>query len=284
MKRILTALACAFAFAMACNAQMTAARMMAYGGAERAPEGFVITFTSGTTPSSISLHSSYAGPKTAALALYDSGDGVWTSYTSRTIPVKGNYVAFKGDWRNSAGTYAYMFKSTLADAAYTCRFSGAFTVYPTHQEAYREMFRDCSRVTDIADNPIPNLSGAPASYMFSYACSGMSSVTALPANFMNTSGLTGAPASSMFNNACNGMTSVTNAYVFQLSPNITFTPENVVSLNALTAAFINMPKFTGSVMWGDQNLFTAFTPTEDVNTINGSPLIQGYTEAGANWK
>ena len=33
MKRILTALACAFAFAMACNAQMTAARMMAYVGA-----------------------------------------------------------------------------------------------------------------------------------------------------------------------------------------------------------------------------------------------------------
>ena len=30
MKRILTALACAFAFAMACNAQMTAARMMAF--------------------------------------------------------------------------------------------------------------------------------------------------------------------------------------------------------------------------------------------------------------
>lgn len=33
MKRILTALACSCAFAMACNAQMTAARMMAFGGA-----------------------------------------------------------------------------------------------------------------------------------------------------------------------------------------------------------------------------------------------------------
>lgn len=37
MKRILTALACSCAFAMACNAQMRAARMMAFGGGWKNP-------------------------------------------------------------------------------------------------------------------------------------------------------------------------------------------------------------------------------------------------------
>lgn len=37
MKRILTALACAFAFAMACNAQMTAAQKLAFGGGWKNP-------------------------------------------------------------------------------------------------------------------------------------------------------------------------------------------------------------------------------------------------------
>ena len=112
----------------------------------------------------------------------------------------------------------------------------------------------------------------------------MYSVTSLPENFINTSGLTGAPAANMFRYTCFRMSSVTNAYVFLMSPNITFTAENVASSGALTYAFSFMTKFTGSVMWGDQNLFTAFAPTSDVNTIVNSPLIQGYTEAGANWK
>jgi hypothetical protein len=204
------------------------------------PKPFTITFA-GTPPSNIVLHADYAGPKTASLALYDSGDGVWHEYSSKTIPVSGGYVAFKGDWRTSAGTYNSMFYNALADTQYTCTFSGSFTNYPTHARAYRQMFYGCTRVTAIVDNPIPLLSGlpatemfretyynmsgvtslpegfmdtsgltgAPARGMFEYACYGMSKVTALPEGFMNTSGLTGAPAVNMFRNACNDMSGVT---------------------------------------------------------------------------
>ena len=176
-------------------------------------EGFRVTFLTGATPTNIVLHASYAEPAVAASALYDSGDGNWTAYTSRTIPVVGDYVAFKGDWRNAAGGYAYMFGVTFQSAAYTCKFNGALENTPSaFGSCYREIFRDCTAVVSIEDNPLPILTGAPATYMFYTACYNMSGVTgALPTGFLDTSGLTGAPAVSMFHRACYNMSGVTGA-------------------------------------------------------------------------
>lgn len=277
------------------------------------PKPFTITFA-GTPPANIVLHAAYAGPKTASLALYDSGDGVWHEYSSKTIPVSGGYVAFKGDWRTSAGTYNSMFHNALADTQYTCTFSGSFTEYPTHASAYRRMFYGCTRVTAIVDNPIPLLSGlpatdmfketyynmsgvtslpegfmdtsgltgAPAGSMFYYACSGMSSVTALPEGFMNTSGLTGAPVAGMFTRACTGMSSVTNAYVFTFSSNITFTAANV---NTVTRGWNNMSNWKGQVLWGT-NVLALAIPIPDVanSAFAGCVNMPNYEVIHANWK
>ena len=172
---------------------------------------FRVTYLTGTTPTNIVLHADYAGPKTAALALYDAGDGVWTAYTSRTIPVVGSYVAFKGDWRTAGGIYSYMFKSTFQSAAYTCKFSGTLPERPsTYASAYYAVFQDCTAVTSIEDNPMPKLVGGAGTYMYYLACAGMTGVTSpLPAGFMDTSGLTGPPQAYMFGRACDSMTGVT---------------------------------------------------------------------------
>ena len=92
------------------------------------------------------------------------------------------------------------------------------------------------------------LTGAPAASMFHYACDGMSGVTgALPTGFLDTSGLTGAPASDMFRAACYGMSGVTNAYNFQFGAGITFTANKV---STLSHGVRGMSKWTGQVMWG----------------------------------
>ncbi len=172
---------------------------------------FRVTFLTGTFPETISLGASYDGPADPSLALYDAGDGNWVEYTGKTITRLGDYIAFKGDWRTSDGIYAHMFNSTFQSNAYTCKFSGALEHTPTtFVGCYREVFRNCTAVTLIEDNPLPILTGAPAVDMFRQAFHGMSSVTSLPEGFMDTRGLEGAPATRMFREACRGMSSVTN--------------------------------------------------------------------------
>jgi hypothetical protein len=105
-----------------------------------------------------------------------------------------------------------MFKSALAGAAYTCEFTGTLDYAATAVEAYRAIFRDCTKVTQIRTNPFQPIRGSPAANMFDSACYGMSGVTgSLPAGFLNTSGLTGSPAANMFYFACNGMSGVTGS-------------------------------------------------------------------------
>jgi hypothetical protein len=175
---------------------------------------FTVSFVTGTPPTNIVLHADYTGPATPAQALYDAGDGVWRAYTANNITMRGDrrYLKLRGDWRTAAGTYKGMFKSALAGAAYTCEFTGTLDYAATAASAYREIFRDCTKVTQIRDNPFQPIRGSPAASMFNSACSGMSGVTgSLPAGFMNTSGLTGSPAASMFANACIGMSGVTGS-------------------------------------------------------------------------
>jgi len=186
---------------------------------------FRVTFLTGTIPANIVLHADYTGPATAALALYDSGDGVWHEYTSKTIPVVGSYVAFKGDWRTAAGTYDSMFRSTFQSTNYTARMSGQLTQKPSaNANAYMRLFQDCTAITEIQDNPMPLLTGAPGTYMFYATCYSMSGVTNLPAGFMDTSGLEGTPASFMFAHACRDMSKVTSL------------PEGFLDTSGLTGA------------------------------------------------
>jgi len=218
---------------------------------------FRVTYLTGVTPANLVLNASYAGPGTAANALYDSGNGVWTAYTSRTIPVVGSYVAFKGDWRTAAGTYAYMFRASFQSAAYTCKFSGALLHKPTtFYECYASIFQDCTAVTAIEDNPIPILTGAAVNLMYALAFWGMSGVTgALPTGFMDTSGLTGA-AADMFNSTCYGMSGVTTLPAgFMNTSGMTGAPRvwmfyyacyNMSGVTTLPAGFLDMSGMTGA--------------------------------------
>ena len=86
---------------------------------------FTILFATGTPPANLVLGvgNTYAGPaSTSATAEYDSGDGVWRTYTSNTIAMNGNYISFRGDWRDAAGTYQNIFYNSLTGGGYTCEF------------------------------------------------------------------------------------------------------------------------------------------------------------------
>jgi len=227
---------------------------------------FRVTFLTGTIPTNIVLHADYTGPATAANALYDSGDGVWTAYTSKNIPVVGSYVAFAGDWRTAAGTYANMFHSTFQSAAYTARMSGMLTQKPSaNASAYVYLFTDCTAITQIQDNPMPLLTGTPAGGMFGFACQNMSGVTgALPDGFMDTSGLTGAPAASMFYKACYGMSKVTSL------------PDGFMDTSGLTGApAASMFQYACKNMTGVTSLPDGFM---DISGLTGAPaasMLQG---------
>ena len=278
------------------------------------PEGFVITFSAPPESIKLGVSAAYAGPADPAKALYDSGDGVWRSYTGNTIPVVGEYVAFKGDWRTASGTYQNMFYGTFKNTPYSCSFSGSFEHAATANSAYNSMFRDCNKVVAIHDNPLPpiigtptlymfagiclgmsgvtslpegfmdtsGLTGAPAVSMFNNAYNGMSGVTALPANFLNTSGLTGAPAANMFSYACLGMSGVTNAHDFVLGAGMALDSTNVL---ALTSAFAGMSSWPGQAYWGTNVLTVAIpVPESDINTFKNCTSMAGYADIHANWK
>jgi hypothetical protein len=170
------------------------------------------TFEYSNHPTSITLNASYVAPADTNAALYDSGDGVWRPFTSRTIPVvaSNKYVAFKGDWRRSSSAYFAMFSSAFTLTNARCRTSGRFAYAPTNNaSAYREVFNGCTRITSFDDNPFQPITGSPAVNMFYQAFRNMSGLTNLPDGFMNTSALTGPPASSMFYGTCEGVSGVT---------------------------------------------------------------------------
>jgi hypothetical protein len=171
------------------------------------------TFEYANHPTSITLNSVYSAPANSNAALYDSGDGVWRPFTSRTIPVlaSSNYVSFKGDWRRSNGTYYYMFESAFTVTNSRCRTSGRLAYAPTNNaNAYAGVFSGCTRITSFDDNPFQTITGSPGASMFYVVCYGMTGLTNLPAGFMNTSGLTGAPAASMFYQSFQNVSGVKN--------------------------------------------------------------------------
>jgi hypothetical protein len=275
------------------------------------------TFEFSNHPTSITLSVNYSAPANTNAALYDSGDGVWRTFTSRVIPIlaSSNYVAFKGDWRKSGGVYSYMFSTVFFPTNARCRSSGRLAYAPTNNaNAYYAVFDTCTRITSFDDNPFQPITGSPGTNMFQYAFRNMNGVTNLPAGFLNTSGLTGAPAANMFNSACNGMSGVTNlpsgfldtsgltgapaanmldrslngmsgliAGDFNLSSNITFATNNIAS--SMPSAFAGMTKWTGTVYWGASRIYDAITnPASDANVFLNSTNVPGYTTMGANWK
>jgi hypothetical protein len=226
------------------------------------------TFESASHPTSITLHANYSAPANTNAALYDSGDGVWRSFTSRTIPVlaSSNYVSFKGDWRRSDGTYYSMFDGALTVTDARCRTSGRFAYAPTNNaSAYRAVFAGCTRITSFDDNPFQPITGSPGLQMFYYAFNSMTSLTNLPNGFLDTSALTGAPAANMF------------AYSFQYVFGVKRLPSGFMDTSGLTGApAANMFVFACDSMGGVTNLPSGFMATSG---LTGAPAASMFAYA-----
>jgi hypothetical protein len=226
------------------------------------------TFESASHPTSVVLGANYVAPANTNAALYDSGDGVWRSFTSRTIPiVAGNkYVSFKGDWRRSDGTYYSMFDGAFTVTDARCRTSGRLAYAPTNNaNAYRAIFSGCSRITSFDDNPFQPITGSPGLQMFYYACYSMTSLTNLPTGFMDTSALTGAPAANMFSFTCETMFGVKNL------------PAGFMNTSGLTGAPASgMFRSACDSMSGVTNLPAGFM---DTSGLTGSPAANMFAYA-----
>jgi hypothetical protein len=243
------------------------------------------TFEYTNHPTSITLGINYVAPANTNEALYDSGDGVWRSFTSRAIPVlaSSNYVAFKGDWRRSSGTYLSMFQVALITTNARCRISGRFAYAPTNNaNAYRETFNGCTQITSVDDNPFPFLTGTPGASMFYRTFLNCARLTNIADGTLNLSDLTGEPASNMLSGTFQGCSNIL-AGNFNISSNITFADTNITS--SMSSAFAGMTKWTGTVYWGSSRIYEAITnPASDANTFQNSTNVPGYTTMGANWK
>jgi hypothetical protein len=219
-------------------------------------------------PTSVTLNASYVGPSNTSAALYDSGDGVWRSYTSRTIPVvaSNKYVSFKGDWRTSGGVYSYMFSAAFTVTNARCRTSGRFAYAPTNNaSAYRDIFNGCTRITSFDDNPFQPITGAPAANMFRATFSGMTSLTNFPTGFLNTSGLTGAAPDRIFQQTCEDISGVTNL------------PAGFMNTSGLTGApAASMFYFACYGMSGVKNLPAGFF---DTRGLTGAPAANMFDNA-----
>jgi hypothetical protein len=274
---------------------------------------FTIRFLTGVFPTNLVLGMT---PSVTNAAQYDPGDGVWRGYNSRTITLAAasSYVSFRGAWTNSSRTYQSLFSGTFNTNTYTCQAEGAFSNTPATINAYYDMFLNARTIVSFATNPIPLLTGAAGGGTFRSTFQGMSGLTSLPANIMNSSGLTGAPALNMFYRTFQGCTSLTNIPAetlstsgltgppatnmynqtfynctnivsgdFNISSNITFTINNITS--SMPYAFANMTKWIGTVYWGTNRIYDAITnPSSRAYTFQNSTLVPGYTNMGANWK
>ena len=245
---------------------------------------FTITFDSGTPPATVVLGvgDTYAGPAgTEAAAEYDAGDGVWTGYTSNTITLNGDYLKFRGDWRNAAGTYKNMFYSSFQSSAYTCRISGTLGYGATAAYAYNNVFRQNSTVMTLVDNPFQPIIGSPATDMFRSTFSNSGFTGTLPDGTLDTSGLTGSPATDMF--YATFYKSKLTGGDLTIGSGITLTSANVVG--PLNLMFSGASDWTGQVYWGTTLLTTAIpAPDSDINTFAGCVNMPGYATIDANWK
>jgi hypothetical protein len=217
---------------------------------------FTIRFLTGVFPTNLILGMT---PSATNAAQYDPGDGVWRGFTSRTISLAAasSYISFRGSWTNTSRTYNALFSGTFNTNVYTCQTEGAFSNKPTTADAYRDMFLNAKSIVSFTTNPIPLLTGVPAANMYRATFSGMTGLTNIPVDFLNTSGISGAPAANMFYQCCRNVSGVKNL------------PAGFLNFSGLTGApAVNMCYQTCLNMSGVTNLPTGFL---DLSGLTGAP-------------
>jgi hypothetical protein len=163
-----------------------------------------------TYPATITIGGSkYGQPADPSKALVDAGDGVFVTWTTNTITLKGKQIRFRGDWRNSTGIFRDLFNGTFV-GGYNVTMSGGFDFEgaPATRMFYYT-FSGCSNLT----GPIPSglfgaISGTPASGMFHSTFYGCSNLTgSIPVGLFGA--ISGTPAASMFNSTFSGCSKLT---------------------------------------------------------------------------
>jgi len=226
----------------------------------------ILTFTylSGH-PSSINLFSSYPGPANPDKAFYDSGQG-WTTYTGRTIPVYGNRVRFKGDWRDSEGRFYRMFDSTFGRDN-PVKLTGKFDTRGLQfvPEMFYSTFQTCSGLT----GPIPkdlfgDVSGTPQAYVFYSTFYFDGNLSEIPPGLFSR--LSGNYADSMFRYTFYGCIGITNSISDNFFGNLSGNPSQYM----FTATFGGCQKLTGDI------------PNKLFGNISGTPATGMFRETFMN--
>ena len=280
--------------------------------ASKDPGPLTFTFVD-AVPASITLGSSYTGPADPSLAEYDAGDGVWQTYTSKTITMQGQYVAFRGDWRDSSGAYAYMFSSTFLSYN-LCSISGELVhAAHTNKMGYREMFRNCTGIKEIKGLIFPPITGTigrtaflrvfqtcgnleliPDGFLDTREVSYLDDVTYLQHIFSGTK-LKHIPEHTLclpnlisptyrpyFTDTFRMSGHVTNDFMLVIGDGVNITLADTSIINGI---FRGQSFWKGTVMWGDQKIYEAFPePLTRIQAFDGCTSMPDYDTLHPNWK
>jgi len=170
-----------------------------WAAASAGPVTLTFTYVS-TYPATITIGgTTYGQPADPSKALVDAGDGVFVPWTTNTITLKGKQLRFRGDWRNTAGNFMELFRSTFVGGHYVTMSGGFDFEGAPVSSMFNSTFRDCSNLTgSIPVGLFGAISGAPASYMFNGTFDGCSNLSgSIPVGLFGA--ISGAPASFMFN-------------------------------------------------------------------------------------
>ena len=200
-----------------------------------------------TYPATITIGgSSYGQLADPDKALVDAGDGVFVSWTSNTITVKGKRIRFRGDWRNSAGNFAELFRSTFA-GGYNVTMSGGFDFEGAPADfMFNAIFYGCLNLTgSIPSGLFGDISGAPADSMFYDTFRNCGNLTgSIPSGLFGN--ISGAPATHMFRNTFSGCSKLTDSIPSGLFGNISGAP----ATHMFYATFNGCSNLTGSIPVG----------------------------------
>ena len=220
-----------------------------------------------TYPATITIGgTTYGSPADPSKALVDAGDGVFVPWTSNTITVKGQRIRFRGDWRNSAGNFRYLFTGTFG-GGHNVTMSGGFDFDGTPAaNMFSFTFYNCSNLMgSIPVGLFGDISGAPADQMFNRTFANCSNLTgSIPVGLFGD--ISGAPADQMFYSTFQGCSNLTGSIPVGLFGDISGAPA---------------PYMFYYTFYGCSNLMGSI-PSGLFGNISGAPANQMFNRTFAN--
>ena len=240
-----------------------------------------------TYPATITIGgTAYGQPADPSKALVDAGDGVFVPWTSNTITLLGRRLRFRGDWRNSAGNFSELFRSTFA-GGYNVTMSGGFDFEGAPVASmFHGTFRECSNLNgSIPVGLFGAIYGAPATYMFRLTFYGCSNLTgSIPVGLFGA--ISGAPATYMFNATFQGCSNLTGSIPVGLFGAISGAP----AASMFNGTFNGCGKLTGESALmpdGTTRLYEQFptaSGTDCDNCYYNATGLDDYATMPAAWR